>query len=103
MLGCATTPFVSYLFLGAVFCLQSILSTLHPRQAGREVHNFTDQNKFPAWGFAPKPVETRKVFPPPDQAPAQARGGSAGLWHASWNGAGVTARCNGAPSSHTAA
>lgn len=27
----------------------------------RQVHNFTNQNKFPAWGFAPKPVETRKV------------------------------------------
>lgn len=94
VLGCATTPFISYLFLGAVFCLRSILSTLHQRQAGREVHNFTDQNKFPAWGFAPKPVETRNVFPPPDWALARACGSSAGLWHAGWSSTGVMVRCN---------
>lgn len=54
-------PFVHYLFGGAVFRLRSTLDTLHRRKAVRQVHNFTTQNKFPAWGFAPKPVETRKV------------------------------------------
>lgn len=44
------------------FCLQSVLGMLHARKAVRQVHNFTNQNKFPAWGFAPKPVETRKTF-----------------------------------------
>lgn len=88
--GCASTPSISCLFSGAVFCLRS--SSLPPRPAGEE-QSLCHRDELPARGLAPEPLETRRVFPPPDWAP----------WQLRWSHAEFPARCDDAPSSPTAA